>query len=102
MLPFTPLSKQAPSRFSHKMRFMACDSFAIIAYTYVMKKPRTFADDVIDALGGTSAVAKRINSPVSTVHSWRSIGIPPSRLAHLALLADSEGITLPIHGGEAA
>jgi aspartate carbamoyltransferase catalytic subunit len=45
----------------------------------------------IDALGGTSAVARLINAPISTVHSWRSIGIPQSRLAHLRLVALSEG-----------
>lgn len=55
----------------------------------------TFADKVIDALGGTSAVARLIESPPSTVHSWRKIGIPPSRLAHLRLIAASQGVNLP-------
>lgn len=54
------------------------------------------AAKVIDALGGTSAVAKLINAPVSTVHSWRKIGIPASRLAHLRLVADTQGVTLPV------
>jgi hypothetical protein len=56
---------------------------------------QTYADQVIDALGGTSAVAKAIEAPTSTVHSWRSIGIPSSRLAHLRLLAKEMGIELP-------
>lgn len=55
----------------------------------------TFADQVIDALGGTTAVAQAIEAPTSTVHSWRTIGIPRSRLAHLRLLARAKGITLP-------
>ena len=56
---------------------------------------RTEADIVIDHLGGTSAVAKLIEAPTSTVHSWRSIGIPPSRLAHIRLVAKAAGKTLP-------
>lgn len=55
----------------------------------------TIADTVIDHLGGTSAVAKMIEAPVSTVHSWRSIGIPASRLAHLRLVAQTMGKPLP-------
>lgn len=60
-----------------------------------MSTPDTYADKVIDALGGTSAVAKRIEAPVSTVHSWRRIGIPSSRLSHLKLIASMEDIALP-------
>lgn len=55
----------------------------------------TFADQVIDALGGTSEVARLIEAPTSTVHSWRKIGIPPSRLAHLKLVASHKGVELP-------
>jgi hypothetical protein len=56
---------------------------------------QTFANQVIDALGGTTAVATAIDSPVSTVHSWRKIGIPASRLAHLRLIAEQKGVSLP-------
>lgn len=56
----------------------------------------TFATEVIDTLGGTSAVAKLIEAPISTVHSWRKIGIPASRLAHLKMVADQKGIALPV------
>ncbi len=55
----------------------------------------TFADQVINALGGTSKVATLIEAPVSTVHSWRKIGIPLSRLAHLRLVAEQSGTALP-------
>lgn len=60
-----------------------------------MNTPDTYADEVIDALGGTSAVAKRIDAPVSTVHSWRRMGIPSSRLSHLKLIASVEKVALP-------
>lgn len=40
-------------------------------------------------------MAKLIEAPVSTVHSWRSIGIPASRLAHLRLIAEKQGKPLP-------
>jgi hypothetical protein len=56
---------------------------------------QAWARQVIDSLGGTSAVAKAIEAPTSTVHSWRFIGIPPSRFAHLRLLAKEPGIELP-------
>lgn len=55
----------------------------------------TYADQVIDALGGTTEVARLIDAPTSTVHSWRKIGIPSSRMAHLRLLASSLGKELP-------
>jgi hypothetical protein len=55
----------------------------------------TYADQVIDKLGGTSEVSRLTEAPTSTVHSWRKIGIPTSRLAHLKLIADQKGITLP-------
>lgn len=58
-------------------------------------EPQPCPNAVIDALGGTSKVASLIEAPVSTVHSWRRIGIPPSRLAHLKLLAQVEGKELP-------
>lgn len=51
----------------------------------------TQAIKIIDDLGGTTVVAKLIDAPVSTVHSWRSIGIPKSRLAHIRLVAANEG-----------
>jgi hypothetical protein len=55
----------------------------------------TPANLVIDHLGGTSAVARLIEAPTSTVHSWRRIGIPPSRMAHLRLAAIAAGRDLP-------
>ena len=55
----------------------------------------THATAIIDGLGGTTAVAKMIEAPVSTVHSWRTIGIPQSRLAHLRLVARVRGLSFP-------
>jgi len=52
----------------------------------------TQADNIIDHLGGTSAVARLVEAPISTVHSWRTNGIPPSRLAHLRLAAQAAGL----------
>lgn len=59
------------------------------------KAHMTYADQVIDALGGTTKVAELTEAPTSTVHSWRKIGIPASRLAHLRLIAKDLGIELP-------
>lgn len=53
------------------------------------------ANAAIDYLGGTSAVARMAEAPVSTVHSWRKNGIPRSRFAHLRLIAVAEGKPLP-------
>lgn len=55
----------------------------------------TVAIAVIDHLGGTYAVAKMIEAPTSTVHSWRKNGIPRSRMAHLRLAAKDAGLELP-------
>lgn len=46
---------------------------------------------IIDAFGGTTAVSRMTDTPISTVHSWRKNGIPSSRRAHLSLLAEREG-----------
>ncbi len=56
----------------------------------------TEADIIIDGLGGTSAVAKMMSAPVSTVHSWRKNGIPPSRVAHLKLVVQAKGLRWPL------
>lgn len=50
---------------------------------------------VIDHFGGTSATAKLMKAPISTVHSWRSIGIPESRLDHLRLIGKEIDRPLP-------
>lgn len=47
---------------------------------------QTVADLIIDALGGTTAVSRLTETPLSTVHSWRKNGIPRSRMAHLRLV----------------
>ncbi|WP_370584356.1 carph-isopro domain-containing protein [Novosphingobium sp. ES2-1] len=53
------------------------------------------ANAVIDHLGGSTAVARLLEAPLSTVHSWRRIGIPASRMAHLRLAAQAAGTPLP-------
>lgn len=58
----------------------------------------TDAAIIIDALGGTSATARLTDTPVSTVHSWRKKGIPRSRLAHLKLVAEREGVDVDWQG----
>src|SRR5687768_6418598 len=49
------------------------------------------ASRIIDALGGTTDTARMISAPISTVHSWRKIGIPAARLDHLKLAAQRDG-----------
>ena len=56
----------------------------------------TLSDKIINALGGTTKTARLLEAPISTVHSWRHIGIPNSRMAHIKLVAKSEGIKLPL------
>lgn len=46
---------------------------------------------VIDALGGTSVVAKALAVDDSTVSSWRERGIPSGRCLALARLAAEKG-----------
>lgn len=55
---------------------------------------KTFSDNVIDALGGSTAVSRKSGAPLSTVHSWRKNGIPNSRLEHLKLIALQEGVEI--------
>lgn len=50
-----------------------------------------FANLVIDALGGTTAVANKALTGVSTVHNWRKNGLSASRLDHLRRIAQDEG-----------
>jgi hypothetical protein len=45
----------------------------------------------IDALGGTTAVHRLLKTNMSTVHSWRRLGIPESRFAHMELAAKAAG-----------
>ncbi|VVT20458.1 conserved hypothetical protein [Sphingomonas aurantiaca] len=50
-----------------------------------------FANLIIDVLGGTTAVANKALTGVSTVHNWRKNGLSPSRLDHLRRIAQDEG-----------
>ena len=53
------------------------------------------ADPLIKHLGGSTAVSKMLGVPVSTVHSWRSNGIPHWRLDRVRDLAADHGVTVP-------
>jgi hypothetical protein len=62
----------------------------------------TYAAKLIRTLGGTTAVSRMTEAPVSTVHSWKTNGIPPARLAHIKLAANAEGIRINWESGEIA
>lgn len=48
------------------------------------------ASDLIERLGGTSAVARRLSEPVSTVQSWKTKNrIPRWRLAQVQALQNA-------------
>ncbi len=49
-----------------------------------------FANELIDAFGGTSATAALAHTGVSTVHHWRKKGLSPSRLDHLRRIAQHD------------
>jgi hypothetical protein len=53
-----------------------------------------FASNLIATLGGSTAVSRLTDAPVSTVHSWKQNGIPSSRLAHLRLIAERDGVSV--------
>lgn len=55
---------------------------------------QTEAALMIDELGGTTAVARAIGAPVSTVHSWRKNGIPHWRKDALQKLASKKRASL--------
>lgn len=49
-----------------------------------------FASALIDAMKGTSNVARLAKAPITTVHNWRRAGLAPSRLDHLRRIARDE------------
>jgi hypothetical protein len=77
-------------------RFWVANNLRISQITQMI----TVSDRIIDALGGTTAVSRKAETPLSTVHSWRKNGIPASRLAHLKLIASAEGIAIDWDTGE--
>lgn len=50
-----------------------------------MKERDLFVCEVIDALGGTSAVAKMCEISPPSVAEWKWVGIPKARLMYLQL-----------------
>lgn len=52
---------------------------------------------IIDALGGTSFVAKSLDLTPSTVSSWKTSGnIPKWRMDNIKRLADEKGVSLTV------
>ena len=47
--------------------------------------PEITPDEIIDALGGTSEVARRCEVQPPSVSEWRKLGIPKARLKYLQL-----------------
>ncbi|MDR5777278.1 MULTISPECIES: carph-isopro domain-containing protein [unclassified Caballeronia] len=47
---------------------------------------------LIDALGGTTAVARLLGITAPSVHAWRKGGIPDDKLIRLAPLAEKRGV----------
>jgi hypothetical protein len=57
------------------------------------------ASEIIDAMGGTSKVAKECRIRMQSVSVWRKIGIPPARmmyfrLAHPEVFANAQASVL--------
>ena len=50
------------------------------------------AGELIDAMGGTAAVARALGVRNPSVAEWRRGGIPTARLWRLAVLAEQRGI----------
>ncbi|MDA8416758.1 MAG: YdaS family helix-turn-helix protein [Betaproteobacteria bacterium] len=48
--------------------------------------------DLINALGGQSAVAREIGVSQPSVHEWTKTGIPSGRIHRMAILAERKGI----------
>jgi len=55
-----------------------------------------FANALIDGIGGTYAVSRLSHASPSTVHAWRRIGLPPSRLNHLRRIVQDECPSLDV------
>ena len=54
------------------------------------------AADIIEALGGTFAVARALNIAPTTVSSWKQSGsIPQWRMDGVMALAKSKGLEIP-------
>lgn len=56
----------------------------------------TFADALIDAMGGTTKVAGFTKAPVTTVHAWRSRKLTAARLDHLRRVIATERLDVDV------
>src|SRR5260364_212099 len=50
-------------------------------------------NELIDALGGTTAVSRLLGIKAPSVHAWRTGGIPNDKLIRLAPVAEQRGIS---------
>lgn len=50
------------------------------------------SSELIDALGGTTAVAKLLNVKPPSVHAWRSGVIPDDKLIRLSVFLEKAGV----------
>ena len=55
-----------------------------------------FANELIDAMGGTQEVATLALAPVRTIYNWRNRGLSPSRLDHLRRIAQDDLPTVDV------
>lgn len=60
-----------------------------------MAKQIKSADDVIDRLGGTNAVAEMLGYSATRVSNWRTRGLPPETYLALTAALDSRGFYAP-------
>jgi hypothetical protein len=58
-----------------------------------------FATNLINTFGGLTKVAELMRAPVTTVSSWKRSGLSQSRLAHLRLIAEKEGVAVDWSNG---
>ena len=49
-------------------------------------------NELIDRLGGTTAVARLLGIKAPSVHAWRTGGIPDDKLIRLAPIAEKRGV----------
>lgn len=49
------------------------------------------SSEMIDALGGPTAVARLLNIKPPSVHGWRAAGIPDDKLIRLAPILERQG-----------
>jgi hypothetical protein len=54
----------------------------------------THAIEIIKAFGGLTKLHKLSGIPIGTIAKWQKIGIVESRIGHLRMIAEKEGILI--------